>query len=190
MTFNDTEEYNLISIAILGCNICSQIKVAHVTPLKAVLGTVKIFAVRSSLQIETSLSSPHTLVHPIGYQRLILSGIPFLFLPTKLLLVPRAVGPFTCDQKNSLQVLWIVKQTWINLDNIIPVYFHLSTMELHIVNALMLTKPNHGALLKLMRIKTTLEIGIFARIIVLKVEVDVQNLELRQKSLGEKVRRS
>ena len=45
MAFNDTEEYNLRSIAILGCNICSQITVAHVTLPKAVLSTVKIFAV-------------------------------------------------------------------------------------------------------------------------------------------------
>ena len=33
------------SIAILGCNIYSQITVAHVTLPKAVLNTVKIFAV-------------------------------------------------------------------------------------------------------------------------------------------------
>ena len=45
MPFNDTEEYNLRSIAILGCNICSQITVTHVTLPKAVLGTVKVFAV-------------------------------------------------------------------------------------------------------------------------------------------------
>ena len=45
MTFNDTEEYSLRSIAILGYNIWSQITVAHVTLPKAVLSTVKIFAV-------------------------------------------------------------------------------------------------------------------------------------------------
>ena len=45
MTFNDTEEYSLRSIAILGCNICSKITVAHVTLPKAVLSTVIIFAV-------------------------------------------------------------------------------------------------------------------------------------------------
>ena len=45
MKFNDTEEYSLRSIAILGCNICSQITVAHVTMPKAVLVTVKIFVV-------------------------------------------------------------------------------------------------------------------------------------------------
>ena len=44
-TFNDTEEYSLRSIAILGCNRYSQITVAHVTLPKAVLSTVKIFAV-------------------------------------------------------------------------------------------------------------------------------------------------
>ena len=43
--FNDTEEYSLRSIAILGCNRYSQITVAHVTLPKAVLSTVKIFAV-------------------------------------------------------------------------------------------------------------------------------------------------
>ena len=45
IAFNDTEEYSLISIYILRCNICSQITVAHVTLAKAVLSTVKIFAV-------------------------------------------------------------------------------------------------------------------------------------------------
>ena len=45
MTFTDIEEYNMRSIAILGCNIYSQITVAHVTLPKAVLNTVKIFAV-------------------------------------------------------------------------------------------------------------------------------------------------
>ena len=45
MTFNDTKEYSLKSIAILGCNIYSEITVAHVTLPKAVLSTVKIFAV-------------------------------------------------------------------------------------------------------------------------------------------------
>ena len=45
MTFNNTEEYNLRSIGILGCNIYSQITLAHVTLPKAVLSTVKIFAV-------------------------------------------------------------------------------------------------------------------------------------------------
>ena len=45
MTFTDIEEYNLRSIAILGCNIYSQITVAHVTQPKVVLGAVKIFAV-------------------------------------------------------------------------------------------------------------------------------------------------
>ena len=34
------------SIAILGCNIYSQIAVAHVTLPKAVLSTVKVFAVQ------------------------------------------------------------------------------------------------------------------------------------------------
>ena len=51
MTFNDTEEYSLRSIAILGCNIYSQIAVAHVTLLKAVLSTVKIFAVYEFVNI-------------------------------------------------------------------------------------------------------------------------------------------
>ena len=45
LTFSDTEECSLRSIAILGCIICSQIKVAHVTLPKAVLSTIKIFAV-------------------------------------------------------------------------------------------------------------------------------------------------
>ena len=49
MTFNDTEEYSLKSIAILGCKICSQIAVAHVTLLKAVLSTVEIFAVYNGI---------------------------------------------------------------------------------------------------------------------------------------------
>ena len=44
-TINDTEEYSLRSIAILGCNRFSQIAVAHVTLPKVVLSAVKIFAV-------------------------------------------------------------------------------------------------------------------------------------------------
>ena len=41
----DIEEYNLRSIAIKGCNIYNQVTVAHVILPKAVLSTVKIFAV-------------------------------------------------------------------------------------------------------------------------------------------------
>ena len=51
ITFNDTEEYSLRSIAILGCNICSQITVAHVTLPKTVLSTVKIFAVQLNIKL-------------------------------------------------------------------------------------------------------------------------------------------
>ena len=40
------------SIAILGCNIYSQITVAHVTLPKAVLNTVKTFAVQSEHCVE------------------------------------------------------------------------------------------------------------------------------------------
>ena len=54
MTFNDTEEYSLRSIAILGCNTYSQITVAHVTLPKAVLSTIKIFAVQWAFEINTS----------------------------------------------------------------------------------------------------------------------------------------
>ena len=43
--FTDIEEYSIRSIAILGCNIYSKITAAHVTLPKAVLNTVKIFAV-------------------------------------------------------------------------------------------------------------------------------------------------
>ena len=52
--FNDTEEYSFKSIAILGCNICSKITVAHVTLPKAVLSTVEIFAVRANLKFRYS----------------------------------------------------------------------------------------------------------------------------------------
>ena len=47
MTFTNIEEYNMRSIATLGCYIYSQITVAHVTLPKAVLNAVKIFAVQS-----------------------------------------------------------------------------------------------------------------------------------------------
>ena len=40
-TLSDTEEYSLRSIAILGCNMHSQITVGNVTLSKAVLSTVK-----------------------------------------------------------------------------------------------------------------------------------------------------
>ena len=51
MTFTDIEEYNMRSIAILGCDIYSQMTVAHVTLPKAVLSTVKIFAVWSQKKL-------------------------------------------------------------------------------------------------------------------------------------------
>ena len=47
MTLNDIEEYSLRSIAVLGGNMHSQITVGNVTLPKAVLSTVKIFAVQS-----------------------------------------------------------------------------------------------------------------------------------------------
>ena len=57
MTFNDTEEYSLRSVTILGFNICSQITVAHVTLPKAVLSTVKIFAVQLNIKLSKKSSS-------------------------------------------------------------------------------------------------------------------------------------
>ena len=51
MTFNDAEEYGLRSIAILGFNICSQITMVHVPLPKAVLSTVKIFAVQLNIKL-------------------------------------------------------------------------------------------------------------------------------------------
>ena len=47
MIFTDIEEYNMRPMATLGYNIYSQITVAHITLPKAVLNTVKIFAVQS-----------------------------------------------------------------------------------------------------------------------------------------------
>ena len=55
ITFNETEEYSLKSIAILGYNKCSQIKVAHVTLPKAVLSTVEIFAVWCTFSFQADL---------------------------------------------------------------------------------------------------------------------------------------
>ena len=60
MTFNDTDEYNLRSIAILGCNISSQITVAQVTLPKAVLGTAKLLLCRVfqiGLSVRTNLAN-------------------------------------------------------------------------------------------------------------------------------------
>ena len=45
MTVSDIEEYSLRSIAVLGYNMHNQITVGNVTLPKAVLSTVKIFAV-------------------------------------------------------------------------------------------------------------------------------------------------
>ena len=45
MTISGIEEYSLRSIAVLDCNMYSQITVENVALLKAVLSTVKIFAV-------------------------------------------------------------------------------------------------------------------------------------------------
>ena len=50
MTLSDTEEYSLRSIAVLGCDIHSQITVGNVTLPRAVLSTVKIFADTNILQ--------------------------------------------------------------------------------------------------------------------------------------------
>ena len=60
MTFNDTDEYNLRSITILGCNISSQITVAQVTLPKAVLGTAKLLLCRAfqiGLSVRTNLAN-------------------------------------------------------------------------------------------------------------------------------------
>ena len=45
VTLNDIEKYSFRSIAVLGSNMHSQITVGNVTLPKAVLSTVKIFAV-------------------------------------------------------------------------------------------------------------------------------------------------
>ena len=45
VVLNDIEEYSLRTIAVLGGNMHSQITVGNVTLPKAVLSTVKIFAV-------------------------------------------------------------------------------------------------------------------------------------------------
>ena len=50
VTLNDIEEYSLRSIAVLGSNMHSQITVGNVTLPKAVLSTVKIFAVQVTVQ--------------------------------------------------------------------------------------------------------------------------------------------
>ena len=47
ITFTDIEEYNMRSIAILDCNIHSQITVAYVTLPKAVPSKVEIFSLYS-----------------------------------------------------------------------------------------------------------------------------------------------
>ena len=58
-TFNETEEYSLRSIAILGYIICSQIKLAHVTLPKAVLSIVKIFAVYEAEKVPIEILDRH-----------------------------------------------------------------------------------------------------------------------------------
>ena len=45
MTLSDIEDYSVRSIAVLGGNMNSQITMGNVTLPKAVLSTVKIFAV-------------------------------------------------------------------------------------------------------------------------------------------------
>ena len=45
MIFTNIDEYNLILIAVLGCNVYGKITVANVKLPKAVLSSVKIFAV-------------------------------------------------------------------------------------------------------------------------------------------------
>ena len=46
MTLSDIKEYSLGSITVLGCNMHSKIIVGNLTLPKAVLSTVKIFAVQ------------------------------------------------------------------------------------------------------------------------------------------------
>ena len=55
MILSHTDEYSLRSIAVLGCNTHSQITVGNVTLPKAVLSTVKIFAVYLTTFISTML---------------------------------------------------------------------------------------------------------------------------------------
>ena len=73
MTFNVTVEYSFRSIAILGCNICSQITVAHVTLPKAVISTVKIFAVHKNHNFQWDFTHINYYFNAlfIGFLRLI-----------------------------------------------------------------------------------------------------------------------
>ena len=64
VTLSNIEEYSLISIAVLGCSRHSQITVGNVTLPKAVLSTVKIFAVQVPYQHGAiAKTSELTLVH-------------------------------------------------------------------------------------------------------------------------------
>ena len=55
MTVTDFEEYSLRLSAMFGCNTYSQITVGNITLPKAVLSTVKIFAVKESQGISRNL---------------------------------------------------------------------------------------------------------------------------------------
>ena len=60
MILSDIEEYSLRSIAVLGGNMHSQITVENLTLLKAVLSTVKIFAVYNIVLKQKNKSSFHS----------------------------------------------------------------------------------------------------------------------------------
>ena len=58
MTITDIEEYSLRSNTVLDCTMYNQITVGNVTLPKAVLSTVKIFAVWVQIAIATTPTMP------------------------------------------------------------------------------------------------------------------------------------
>ena len=63
MALNGIEEYSLRSITTLGGNMHSQITVGNVTLPKAVLKTVKIFAVYKALNLTSEITIIYTDVN-------------------------------------------------------------------------------------------------------------------------------
>ena len=65
MTLTDIEEYSLRLNNVLDCTIYNQITVGNVTLPKAVLGTVKIFAVYGCLCVLSHCIALDQLIHQI-----------------------------------------------------------------------------------------------------------------------------
>ena len=81
MTLSDIKEYSLRLNAVLGCNMHSQITVGNVTLPKAVLSTVKIFAVYHPRLYPRKKKCVHKMILKIRGEDGLYRSVPFSWLP-------------------------------------------------------------------------------------------------------------